>query len=457
MQSLTENKRMSVELVEMQNEGTENLLFNSREFQTIRFFLRLLSLWRPASASFVECYIYPMLVNLLLLVTGPIRNALRSTEKTSWINMETLFVGHEVAVWLGHILGNRYFSTRDLETNVLKTKNVLLVGVKKPLYRMIKRLNIVVVLSITFFTIMLLTLFFTTQLLWYKGDERFSSQIPHIHGVMDRIVYALVPFSVFYDLGIGLALSWTLGLLYCSYAARLKILENVFLKWNDSTVAAVSLFIRVYAHPVQSSWKRISLWFLVHNIVLLVLPLYGYSLAQAITGRAYHSKHLPEFICYLVFTMTIWFTPIFIGQLFKSRECKFSERINNISPWLLEVHKQDESYVTNDPGTETCNEFQPLLGQENNKSCLQNNNDCATSSTHKVVNYYEYTFMKRGEEFQNFRRFLEGRTLGLVSNGYAVQLNLSLVSFIGAVISFIMQINHWKSNEMTHNNGNCTA
>ncbi|XP_046840108.1 uncharacterized protein LOC124434268 [Xenia sp. Carnegie-2017] len=448
---------MAVDFVEMENVGTENLSFNSRQFQIIRFFLRLLSLWRPASASFVECYVYPMLVNLLLITTGPIRNLLRTLKEPSWPNVEIVFMGHEIAVWLGHILGNRYFSTRDLETNVLKPKNVLLVEVQKPLYRMIKRLNIAVVFSTTFFTIMLWTLFYTTRTLSVKGDERFSSQTPHIHGVMDRILYALVPFLIFYDLGIGLALSWTLGLLYCSYAARLKILENVFLKWKDSADNAVSLFIHVYAHPVQRSWKRISLWFLVHNIVVLVLPLYGYSLAQAITGRAYHSKHLPEFICYFVFTMTIWLTPIFIGQLFKSRECKFSERINNISPWLLEVHEHDVPRVTANCGTKICNDFQSSSSHENTKGNLQNNNDCATTSTDNVANYDEYTFVKRGKEFQNFRRFLKGRTLGLVSYGYAVQLNLSLVSFIGAVISFILQINHWKSGEMTRNIGNCTA
>ncbi|CAB4005732.1 Hypothetical predicted protein [Paramuricea clavata] len=323
--------------------NTDTLVFTSKDFRVIRNLLRLLSLWRPQSACFSEKYVYPVFINLMLLTLGPIRNSIRATEKSTWLNIELLYIVHEIVIWLGHILGNRYFASRDLETNVL-TPLKPLNGITKPLNRRLKILNAAVIMLMTSFTIMLCTLFIVTHILWKQGAERFSAEMPHIRGPLDHILYCSIPFSIVYNLGVGLALFWTLSLLYCSYAARLKIMENIFLKWKQSSVDAVSFFVQLYGRPVKNSWKRISWWFLAHNIVTLAIPLYGYELAQAVSGRAYHSKHLPQFICYLIFIVTIWLAPTVVGELIKRRERKFMERINDISPWLLEAesHSLDE-------------------------------------------------------------------------------------------------------------------
>ena len=166
----------------------------------------------------------------------------QTTEKSTWLSIQILYIIHELVVWLGHILAIRYFTSRDLETNVLSPSK-LLIGFAKTSKRRLKILNIGSVTSMTSFFIMLCTLFVVTRLLWNEGAERFSSQFPYVHGLVDHILYYFVPIAIFYNVSIGLALSWTLALLYACYAARLKILENIFLKWKHSSVDAVSFFM----------------------------------------------------------------------------------------------------------------------------------------------------------------------------------------------------------------------
>ena len=480
--------------------NTNTLSFGSKDFRVIRFLLRLLSLWRPRSAGFFESYVYPVFVNLLLFTTGPIRNCVRATGESTWLSIKALFIVHEIGVWLGHILGNRYFASRDLETNALKPLRPL-DGIKKYLNRRLKILNAAAVISMTFFSIMLCTLFVLTRLLWHNGDERFSAQLPHVHGPIDHILYVSTIFSIIYDLGVGLALSWTLALLYSCYAVRLKILENTFLKWKHASVDAVSLFEQVYAQPVKKSWKRIAWWFLAHNIVALPIPLYGYKLAQAFQNDVHHSKHLPQFICYLVFIVTIWLAPIVMGEQIKRRERKFMEKINEISPFLLEVQNREmhsgptsRGYSDGEGGRDTFAERvgDSLAVTDNNDmphdtsevgnremhsrpttSRGYSDGDCAGDTfaervgdmltvpatdnndspnnpsqiSHNGSNLTEgsdnapkYTFVYRGKKLRYFLEYLDGRRLGVVARGYSIQLNISLISLIGAAISFLFEL-----------------
>ncbi len=457
------------ELDRITSDDTDTLLFSSQEFRVIRFLLRLLSLWRPRSAGFLESYVYPVFVNLMLFTTGPIRNSLRATGESTWLTIQVFYIVHEIGVWLGHIFGNSYFASRDLETNVLKPVKPL-ARIKKPLYRRLKILNAAAVISIIFFLIMLCTLFVVTRLLWFTGDERFSAQLPHVHGPMDNMLYVSILFSIAYDLGIALALFWTLALLYSCYAARLKILENIFLKWKHSSVDAVSFFLQIYARPVKSSWKRFSWWFLAHNIVALAIPLYGYELAQAISDREYHSKHLPQFICYFIFIATIWLAPILMGEQIRRRERKFMERINNISPWLLEAESRDSgsscgTYSQGDSGTRSLGEGggDPLSVTASNNNNLPHNprqtssqNSIGSTATEGSDSTSKYTFVSRGKELRNFLRFLKRRTPGLVSRGYSIQLNLSLISLIGGAMSFLVELHSMNSEDMMYRNCNCT-
>ena len=444
-----------VKLQELQNidsPTTETLLFSSQDFRAIRILLRLLSLWRPRSAGVLESYVYPVLINLLLLINGPIRNSLRATNESTWLNVQRMYIVHEVVIWLGHILGNRYFASRDLEKNVLRPIKPL-TGIEKPLNRRLNVLNVTVVISMTFFSIMLCTLS-AVYASFYHGAERFSSQFPDLQGPVDHILFGFILISIVYNLGIGLALFWTFALLYSCYAARLNILENIFLKWKHSSVDAISFFLQVYALPVKHSWKRISWWFLAHNIAALAIPLYGYELAQAVSGRAYHSKYLPQFICYLIFIVTIWLAPTIVGELIKHRERKFMEHINDISPWLLEAETH--------PLSESGDHFQLTTVNRDLPECPHQTSSLSSiGSTSAEVSdtgpkYAEYTFASRGKELKKFLQFLKGRTPGLVSRGYSIQLNLSLLSLIGGAILFLVKLHSMSSEDTMYRNRNST-
>ena len=449
------------ELRSIASPTTDALSFSSQDFRVIRFFLRLLSVWRPRSAGFLETYIYPVTVNFLLLTLGIIRNSIQATHKPTLLSLQMLYLVHEVVVWLGHILANRYFASRDLEMNVLKPIKPL-TRITKPLNRKLKVLNATIVISMAFFSIMLCVLFIVTELSWNNGAERFSANLPYVHGPVDHILYGFVLITIVYDLGIGLALFWTLALLYSCYTARLKILENIFLKWKHSSVDAVSFFMQLYARPVKKSWKRISWWFLAHNIVALAIPLYGYELAQAVSGREYHSKHVPQFICYLIFIVTIWLAPIVVGELIKRRERKFLERINDISPWLLEVEKHaHEVHSLGDSGVcsfEECG-VHPTVNTVSDPPHHPRQTaslDGSTESSDSTPTFAEYTFACRGKELRNFLRFLKRRTPGLVSRGYSLQLNISFISLIGGAISFLTELHKMNSEGMVYRNCNCT-
>ena len=460
------------ELPSITFDTTDTLLFGSKRFRVIRFFFRLLSIWRPSSAGFLETYIYPVIVNLLLLSCGIIRNSIQATQKSTWLNIQLLYLVHEVVVWLGHILAYRYFASRDLETNVLQPIKPL-TGITKLIGCKLKVLNGIMIISMAFFSVMLSTLFIVTDLSWNKGDKRFSATLPHVHGPVDHVLYFLVLIQIVYDLGIGLALFWTLALLYSSYAARLKILEKIFLEWKHSSVDAVSFFMQVYARPVKNSWKRISWWFLAHNIVALAIPLYGYELAQAVSGRAYHSKHLSQFVCYLIFVGTIWVSPIVVGELIKRREKKFLERINDISPWLLEVENHTVeacAHSLNDSGIRSLGNTEvrdrrthPAMNTGNGFS--QNSRQIASldsigsnsvEGSDSSPRFAEYTFVCRGKQLKNFLKFLKRRTPGLVSRGYSLQLNISIISLLGGAISFLTELHSANSQNMMYRNCNCT-
>ena len=437
---------------------------SSRHFRFIRILLRVLSLWRPMSAGFLESYIYPVVVNLLLLTFGIIRNSIQSAMKPTWLSIQLLYLVHEVVVWLGHILANRYFASRDLETNVLKPVKSLK-GFFKPLNRRLKVLTAAVIISMLFFSVMLSTLFIMTKLTWNKGAARFSADLPKVNGPVDNILYVLVLLTLVYDLGIGLALFWTLALLYICYATRLRILEDIFLTWKHSSVEAISFFMQLYARPVKNSWKRISWWFLAQNIVALAIPLYGYELAQAVTGREYHSKHLPQFVCYLIFTLTIWLAPIVVGELVKRREKKFEERINNICPWLLgayRVHCLGDSItasVSGDSGVYVNTNACDLTDdpRHDQTASLHTTGSTSTETSDRSQTLAEYTFAYRGKEFRRFLSFLKRRTPGLVSRGYSLQLNLSIISLIGGAISFLTELHAKSSHDMMYRNYcNCT-
>ena len=422
----------------------ETLTFQCKEFRLIRLLLRLLSLWRPQSAGVFESYFYPFMVNLLLLSAGLVRNTIQAASRSDLLSIQSVYVVHDMGIWLGHILGNVYFRSRDLETNVLPGV-IPLTGIRKVLKRRLKFVKTAMIASLSIFTIMLCALYVGMQLTWNEGTKRFSSEVPHIYGTLDHILYGAVIMSIVYNISIGLALAWTMALLHVCFASRLKVLEGVYLKWTKPTSEAVYFFQQVYSRPVKRSWKRISWWFLVHNIIVLAVPLYGYELAQALNGHAYNSKHLAQFVCYLVFVLTVWLAPILMAEQIKRMEKKFQERVNDFCHGLLR-ETTDGSFQDVRNG----------IGNGDGEAFVSSGtND--EENDHDELNYGSYTLASRGKELRDFLRFLKKRRLGLVSRGYSMQLNLSLVSLFIGIVSFLIKLNDYSDVTNTNRMLNTTS
>ena len=420
--------------------------FTGKEFRIIRFLLRLLSLWRPHTAGFIERFVYPFLINIVLLVTGPVRNIILVTDEFTWLSIRTIFIVHELGIWLGHILGNIYFRSRDLETNVLPAIGPL-TGTRRFLKRRVIRLNAVVIISFLLFSIMLPALFIVTQLSWNQGENRFSSGFPNCHGTLNLILYVVDVLSIFPNLGIGLALSWTMALLHVCFTSQLKALEGVYLEWKKSSTDAVYFFQKEYSRPLKHSWKRISWWFLAHNIVVVAVPLYGYGLALVVSGK--DSKHLLQFICYFVFVLIIWLSPIVMAEQIKHREKKFRERVNEFSLGLLKE--------TLEAGGEAWSARNGLSSRSSETTVVVSSGSGPEEHHQNIINFKSFTLVTREKDLKDFLHFLKNRPLGLVSNWYSVQLNLSLISFIFGIVSFLFSLHREYCIGLTPVNGNLNS
>ena len=409
----------------------KTLTFTGNEFRMVRFLLRLLSLWRPCTAGFFESIIYPIFVNFTLLWSGPVRNIIIATGAPTWLSIQSIYVIHELGIWLGHILGNVYFRSRDLETSVLPEVDPL-TGSKMPLKRRLKYLKICMVITLLLFSITLCTLFVVTQIINNHGNERFSSSLPFVHAPLDHILYVVVVVSIVYNLGVGLALAWTMCLLYLCFSSRLQTLEGIFLRWKRPMQDAVYFFEQRYSRPLKRSWERITWWFLAHNVIVLAVPLYGYKLAQAFDGVAYDVKHLSQFIVYLVFVFFIWLAPIALAELIQRRETQFHDAVNRFCPGLLKELAFGRSRQT--PGDGDFRQAEVAISVSSD-SCDEQGERCADEASQDC-----YTFASRGDDLRNFLRFLRNRTPSLASHGYNWQLVGSFVSIAFGVLSFFVTL-----------------
>ena len=437
----TSNVSIDQDFIQSLSPRVKTLTFTGNEFRTVRFLLRLLSLWRPCTAGFLESIIYPFLVNFILLSVGPVRNIIDARGEPTWLSIQSIYVIHEVGIWLGHILGNIYFRSRDLETNVLPEVKPLTVS-KLPLECRLKYLKICMVFTLLTFSITLCTLFVVMQLVNNHGNGRFSSSFPHVHGTLDHILYAVVVLSIFYNLGVGLALAWTMGLLYLCFSSRLQTLEGIFLRWKRPMHDAVYFFEQRYSRPLKRSWERITWWFLAHNVIVLAVPLYGYKLAQAFDGVAYDVKHLSEFIVYLAFVFFIWLAPIVLAELIQRRETQFHDAINCFCPGLLKEQLAfGRSRQT--PGDEDFRQDEVAISVSSDSSDEQGER-CTDNASRDC-----YTFASRGDDLRNFLRFLRNRTPSLASHGYNWQLVSSFVSIAFGILSFFVTL-HRNSERFGH-------
>lgn len=147
-------------------------------------------------------------------------------------------------------------------------------------------------------------------------------------------------------------------------------------------------------------------------------------------------------------------------------------RINEISPWLLKTEnllsEGNSASFRRESGLQhldkswnhqtrvTCNNH--LSHNPHQNPTLNSVNSTVSEGLDHTPPQYEYTFVYRGKELKSFLDFLQRRSPGLVSRGYSVQLNLSLISLLGGAIAFLIKLQSMNSkNVMYYTYGNCTV
>ena len=406
--------------------------FGSKEFCFIRTLLRLMSLWRPKSAKWLEVWFYPVIINLLLFGAGPVVDfAYGLSDYRSWSICYVYFI-HDLSIWLGHILGNRYFRKRDLEDNVLAAGQNLS-GSTITYGRNLGCLGWMTVLSFVVLVFLYYVVYITIHVLRWLDSNALSSNVPeNIIGTLNCFLFGIGIIFIFYSTGVGLALAWTMATLSVCLESQLKALREEYLRWVQPVAPAISFFQLKYSQVVEKSWDKIFWWFLVHNLVVFAVPLYGYELAMAIGGASYQSKRALQIVFFFFFVLTIWLAPILIAEKIKQNEENFLQKINEFCP-----HMRAEVDEANSRRQDL--ESQPLVPSSSQGESL--NHGSSNVDEQSQIPEDNYTLITRGDDFEKFLKFLENRRTGLVPLGYTWQLNISKISIFVGIITFFIKFN----------------
>ena len=197
----------------------------SQELFVFRWTLRLLSLWCPESACFAERVIYPVLVNILLLIMIASDINVMAHNK-AWKSIDVyVFLAIDAGMYLSHLFGMFYFRSRDLEDNMLDAD--LNVRDFNEFRKKLIRLKLGIILSYLFLVVLVL-LFFNTEV-WLHGRFQCNSSFEFLKGSANHFVCLLNYPTNILGVGNSLALSWTMCLFQQTCFVRLQQLSQNYL------------------------------------------------------------------------------------------------------------------------------------------------------------------------------------------------------------------------------------
>ena len=375
----------------------------SDELRVLRWMLRFLSLWCPASAGWTERCAYPLLVNLLLLQVILFDFYVLATQ--NWKSLEVyVFLAIDLGMYLSHSFGVVYFRSRDLEENILHLN--LNLRFKDALREKLKRLKIGIILSY-FMLVVLVFLFFNTEA-WLNGPFQCNS-LKFLHGILNRIVCLLNYPTNIYGVGNSLAISWTMCLFQQICCVRLQQLSAIYRQWTGKTEEAIYNHLENYSRKVSSSCSHLTKWFVAHNIILIIAT--PFLFADIFKGfkelRENNAVHTGLFVGFLIYTVVIWVVPLYLAELLQIHDEDFCTTVNEFCPGTFREHLERES-----PNQ------QPIL-----------QNDDYHGQEHR------FTFASR-TEVNKFLSYLKNRKSGFLMGSYSFQLKLSMFSVFLAVLSF---------------------
>ncbi|XP_028403082.1 uncharacterized protein LOC114525836 [Dendronephthya gigantea] len=290
-----------VENQDNNNEDESRLLYRS-ELTFFRLTLRLLSLWHPRDAWFVEKSLYPLVVNVLLLLL--IAADVFMLKNGNWTSLEIyVYIVIDIGMYLSHSFGFFYFKSRDLEHNMLKIvydRQDQESDETEEFKRKLKRLKLLVIF--TFSTLSVLILLFFNVNAWLHGRFHCNSVFTFIKGAPNHIVCILNYPANIYGIGNSLAISWTICLLQQACFVRLNQLARKYQTWRGNTESAI------YDHIVNYSRKDIT----ENNPI-----------------------HSGLFLGYLIYTIVVWISPLYFAELLQRHDENFCTTVNEFCPGIF--------------------------------------------------------------------------------------------------------------------------
>ena len=385
------------------DDGTHFDLF-SQELFVFRWTLRILSLWCPRSAYFVERFFYPALVNLLLFLIIVSDSYMLATG--AWKSLDIyVYLAIDGGMYSSHVFGLLYFRSRDLETNLLDDiclNDRLATRLRKKL----KRLKVGIILSYLLLVVLVL-LFFNTEV-WLHGRFQCTSSLKFLHGFASHLVcYLNYPTNIV-GVGNSLALSWTMCLLHVICYVRLKQLHKKYLRWTGTAEEAVYDHLKNYSRKIKMSCGKLKVWFVAHNLILIFAT--PFLCTDIIDGfkeiRKSNAVHTGLFVGFLVYTIVIWVVPLYFAEQLQNHDEKLCTRVNEFCPGTFEeLEREHHAHLSNSPNAANLNQV------------------CT------------YTLHSR-TEVSKFLSYLKNRKSGFLMGSYSFQLKLSMLSVFLAIFAF---------------------
>ena len=377
----------------------------SQELFVFRWTLRILSLWCPTSACFVERLIYPALVSLLLLLIIGVDSYMLA--KGAWKSLDVyVYLAIDGGMYSSHLLGLLYFRSNDLEENMLGEIN-LNYRLATRLRKKLTRLKVGIILSYLLLVVLVL-LFFNTEV-WLRGRFQCNSSFKFLHGFASHFVcYLNYPANI-YGVGNSLALSWTMCLLQQICYARLKQLHRKYLRWTGTAEEAVYEHLTNYSRKIKKTCGKLKVWFVAHNLILIFAT--PFLCTDIIDGfkaiRKSNAVHTGLFVGFLVYTIVIWVAPLYFAEQLQNHDEKLCTRVNEFCPGTFRAKLEHEGHAH-----------------------LSNQSDAANPN--QACNY---TLHSRAE-VNKFLSYLKNRKSGFLMGSYSFQLKLSMLSVFLAIFAF---------------------
>jgi len=336
------------------DDGTQFGLL-SQELFVFRLTLRILSLWCPTSASRVERFLYPALVNLLLSLIIVTDSYMLATG--AWKSLDIyVYLAIDGGMYTSHVFGLLYFRSGDLQTNLLDDI-CLNERLATRLRKKLKRLKIGIILSFLFLVVLIL-LFFNTEA-WLHGRFQCTSALKFLHGFASHLVcYLNYPTNIF-GVGNSLALSWTMCLLQQISYVRLKQLHKKYLRWIGTAEEAIYDHLKNYSRKIKTSCRKVKAWFIAHNLILIfATPFLCTDIIDGFKEIRNRPVHKGLSVGFLVYTIVIWVAPLYFAEQLQNHDEKLCTRVNEFCPGTFEeLEREHHAHLLNSPDAASPNQI----------------------------------------------------------------------------------------------------